>query len=498
MWISNLKNRHAVSLRKLFPSASFVGCADIHVTTVSEQSQDCSPGCLFAAVQGHKVDGQQFIQEAIFNGASAILCGRPQPQVNLPQCIVPHVRSAYAGLCQALFGMPSQRLTTVGITGTNGKSTTTYLVRSILQAAEKTTGLLGTIEYSDGILTEPSHLTTPDPPTLARWLHQMVEQETTHAVFELSSHAMHQERTAGVQLDVAVITNITHDHLDYHQTFENYIESKTRILNHLKPKGCLVLNQDYQKVRNIGYKLPKNQHLLTYAIHHQASVRATELHQSLEETQFLLQIEDEAIRVSTKLIGKHNVENCLAAAATAHYLGVNIETIARGIEQLHVMPGRLESIKLGQDYKIYVDYAHTDDALRHCINTLKPLTKNRLICVFGAGGERDCTKRPKLARAAQEADIVIITSDNPRREDPNRIIEDILKGFPANPTNVYVEPNREHAIQLALELAVSDDTLLVAGKGHENYQVIGETRHEFDDREILQENLLRSPIRLSA
>jgi UDP-N-acetylmuramoyl-L-alanyl-D-glutamate--2,6-diaminopimelate ligase len=227
-------------------------------------------------------------------------------------------------------------------------------------------------------------------------------------------------------------------------------------------------------------------------------VRATGVEQSLAETRFVLQIHGESIPVRTQLIGQHNIENCLAAAAACHQLGIALTNIAQGIEQLQIVPGRLEAINLGQDYRIFVDYAHTDDALRRCVEALKPLTENRLLCVFGAGGDRDRAKRPMLAAATEETDIVIVTSDNPRSEEPQQIIDDILQGFTKAAPMVYVEPDRERAIQLAMELAEPGDTLLVAGKGHETYQIIGNTRHEFDDRTVIRANLKQTPIRLSA
>ena len=495
MLVPHLKNRHTVSLRKLFPSASFVGCADIYVNSVTENSKDNGSNFLFAAIPGTKTNGTQFLTEAIANGATSLLCDQPQPGIGIPQCVVPHVRSAYARLCHRLYGNPSERLTTIGVTGTNGKTTTTYLVRSILKAAGFRTGLLGTIEYHDGITGETSSLTTPDPPVLAEWLHRMVENGTTHAVFEMSSHAMHQERTAGLELDAAVLTNITHDHLDYHIDFEHYKQSKAHILNHAKPGGFVLLNQNDPHLRSL--ECPQHLRVTTYA-GPDSNVRASHIEQSLAETRFLLHIDDEAVPVQTQLIGQHNIENCLAAAGACRRLGIDLQVIALGIEQLESVPGRLEAVDLGQDYKIFVDYAHTDDALRRCLRTLRPMTENRLICVFGAGGDRDPTKRPKLADAAKEADIAIVTSDNPRSEQPEQIINDILRGFSGPAPRVIVEPNREQAIQRALELAEPGDALLVAGKGHETYQQIGKTRHEFDDRVVIRKKLAQMLIRMSA
>ena len=495
MLVPHFKNRHPVSLRKLFPSASFVGCADIHISCVSDNSKDTGPHHLFAAIPGTKANGIDYIQEAMSNGAASLLCERPQPHIAIPQCVVPHVRATFAKLCHELHGKPSQRLTTIGITGTNGKTTTAYLVRSILNAAGFQTGLLGTIEYHDGLTSGHSNLTTPDPPLLAEWLHRMVERGTTHAVFEMSSHAMHQDRTAGLELDAAILTNITHDHLDYHRDFENYKQSKFRILHHSKPNGSIILNENDPHLKALASSCPKHLSVVTYA-GADSIVKATHIEQSLSETRFLLHIEGETVPVQTQLIGGHNIENCLAAAGACRRLGVEPAVIAQGIEQLQHVPGRLEAVDLGQDFRIFVDYAHTDDALKRCLETLKPLTDNRLICVFGAGGDRDRSKRPLLAAAAREAGIAIVTSDNPRSEEPIRIINDILEGFRGSTPKVIVEPDREKAIQLAIDIAEPGDTLLIAGKGHETYQIIGNNKHDFDDRKVIRTRLAQTIARI--
>lgn len=498
MWVSNLKNRHAVSLRKLFSSASFVGCADIHVTVLSDDSKTCTPRCTFAAIPGTTLNGNAFIQEAIANGATSLICDRPLSNVAIPQCVVPHVRSTYAKLCQALFGWPTERLTTVGITGTNGKTTTSYLIRSILKAAHHQAGLLGTIEYNDGQKSEEAKLTTPDAAQFAGWLSRMVQNQTSHAVFELSSHALDQGRVAGVGLDVAIVTNITQDHLDYHQTLKTYRNSKSQILKLCKPNAAVVLNRDDPVAYSLINDISQDSKVITYGFQSDAKIRATIEHESLEETRFSLHLPGETLSVKTPLTGRHNVENCLAAAAACYDIGIKPSQIAEGIHHLAIVPGRLETIDMGQEYQIFVDYAHTDDALRRCLETLKPLTKNKLTCVFGAGGDRDRTKRPLLAIASQVADRIIVTSDNPRTEDPNQIIGDILKGFPPLTTNLHIEPNRKRAIQIAMELAEPGDTLLVAGKGHETYQIIGHTKHEFDDKAVIRTQLNQSLLRIPA
>jgi UDP-N-acetylmuramoyl-L-alanyl-D-glutamate--2,6-diaminopimelate ligase len=471
----------AVNLRRLFPRASFVGCGDIHTGDVTDRSSQCRPNSLFAVIRGATIDGHAFIRDAIDRGATALLVDRPQADVAVPQCVVPDVRRAYAELCAALMAHPARHLGLAGVTGTNGKTTTTWLIRSILQAAAHQTGLLGTIEYSDGIDSEPSSLTTPDPAGLARRLATMVANKTTHAAMELSSHALDQRRTAGTLLDAAVITNITQDHFDYHQNFNAYRRSKLRIFEYIKPAGLAVVNVDDAGSRSCVAEAPKR--VMTYGLDEPADVSGEILSATVYGSQFRLTIGTESIKVETKLVGRHNVSNCLAAAAVAAHFGVELETIARGIRSLTAVPGRLEQVNAGQPFPVFVDYAHTEDALRNCLASLRPLTKGRVICVFGAGGDRDKLKRPLLGRAAAEADLPVVTSDNPRSETPESIINDILCGFTGR-RQPYVDVDRERAIRWAIQHAGAGDTVLIAGKGHETEQIIGTERLHFDDREV--------------
>jgi len=476
----------SVNLRRLFPSASYVGCGDVVTLHATDDSRLCTPHSLFAVIRGPHFDGQQFVQQAIANGATALLVDRPLPDVNLPQCIVADVRRSYAELCAALMAHPHRRLGLAGVTGTNGKTTTTWLIRSILQTAGCQTGLLGTVEYHDGIRRESAHLTTPDSNTFSRWLAQMVSAGTTHAAMELSSHALDQRRTFGTLLDVAVITNITQDHFDYHQTYGAYRYSKLRIFDLLKPAGMCILNADDAGSRSCLDDAPKR--VLTFGLTHDADISGTILEESLEGTRFRLQIGTESCAARTHLIGRHNVSNCLAAAAVASQLHIPLPEIAQGLESLTRVPGRLEAINCGQPFNVYVDFAHTPDALQHGLTCLKQLTQRRVICVFGAGGDRDKSKRPLMGHAAAtNADVVILTSDNPRSEDPAAIAADILAGIGPNNAHVQVELDRRTAIHRALALARPGDTLLIAGKGHETEQITGSNSTHFDDAEVIRE-----------
>ena len=477
----------AVNLRRLFPSASFVGCGDIRILYATCRSAECRPNGLFAVIRGTRTDGHKYIQEAIARGATALLVDHPLADVSVPQCIVPDVRRAFAELCAALAAHPSRHLGLAGVTGTNGKTTTTWLIRSILHAAAKQTGLLGTIDYSDGVTTESSTLTTPDAEMLSRWLSAMVSQRTTHAAMEVSSHALDQRRLAGTLLDAAVITNITQDHFDYHQTYEAYRRTKLRMFDYLKPAAPAIINLDDEGSRSCLADAPKR--VMTYGLDHPADVNATILEETLHGSRFRVTLGNETQVMQTRLVGRHNVSNCLAAIAVASHFNISLADIAQGVEILSAVPGRLEQIDCGQQYHVFVDYAHTEDALRRCVQFLRPFAQGRLICVFGAGGDRDKAKRPLLGKAANEADVVVVTSDNPRSEDPQAIIQDILAGIDGNVSMPHVEVDRQQAIHWALERARPGDIVLVAGKGHETEQIIGTDRNHFDDREVVRRYL---------
>ncbi|MCA9053884.1 MAG: UDP-N-acetylmuramoyl-L-alanyl-D-glutamate--2,6-diaminopimelate ligase [Planctomycetaceae bacterium] len=468
-----------VSLRRQFPDASFVGCAEIVVSTATDRSGDCTPGCLFAALPGTNVHGCAFVAEAVERGAAAILTETPLPDVRACQCIVPDARAAYSELCHALAAWPSRRLGVVGVTGTNGKTSVAWLVRSLLSHAGHPTGLAGTVEYSDRETSVPASLTTPDPRTLVRWMASSYRNDCTHFALEVSSHALDQRRITGLQLDAAIVTNITHDHLDYHGDYDCYRAAKRRIARHLKRGGRLILNLDDPGSASLLGDTPTNALCLTFAIDAEADVRAQAIECTPGGTRFTLTAGIEEVTVETPLIGRHNVSNCLAAASAGLHFGLSLTEIAQGIAALAEVPGRMQRVDCGQSFRVLVDYAHTPDALCRAIQAVRETTSGRVICLFGAGGDRDRRKRPEMGRAGAQADLVVVTSDNPRSEDPQTIIYDILTGCVA--AKVHVDPDRERAIAWALREARAGDTVLVAGKGHEKEQVIGRDRIPFDD-----------------
>lgn len=481
---------HPISLRRLLPAAEFLGADDIHVSGCSCDSRRIEPGHLFAALAGGRHDGRDFVAQAAARGCAAVLVERPVPEVALPSCIVPNARDGYGRICQALAGEPSHDLKVVGITGTNGKTTTSCLVASVLTAAGYQVGLLGTLGYLDGKEIEESTLTTPPADELAAWLARMVENGCSHAVMEVSSHALDQSRVAGIRLDAACVTNVTRDHLDYHHTLRDYRRTKAKLFDHLAGEGFVVINADDPV--SAGYLRRIDGPVLTVGIHSAAEITAVPLEEYLSEQTFLLCAGSETVPVRTEMIGTHHVYNCLVAAAVGLTYGIDLTTVVRGLEAAGHVPGRLERIECGQPFGVFVDYAHTPDALVRCLRTLRGVTGGRLICVFGAGGDRDRRKRPLMGRAVESAaDLAIVTSDNPRTEDPLAIIRQVLAGF-VHPAQAEVVPDRAEAIGRALAVAQPSDCVLIAGKGHEDYQIIGEDRIPLDDREVAREWLYQA------
>lgn len=476
-----------VSLRRQFPDASFVGCAEIVVTAATDRSGDCTPGCLFAALPGTNVHGRAFVAEAVQRGAAAILTDVPLPEIRACQCIVPDARAAYSELCHALVSYPSRRLGVAGVTGTNGKTTVTWMIRSILQSAGSKTGLAGTIEYSNGDERSAATLTTPEAGTLTRWLASARDCDCSHFALELSSHALEQGRVNGLLLDAAVVTNITQDHFDYHGGYDAYLAAKARIVRLLKRGGRLIVNADDPGSSSLIGLTPATANCLTFGIENDAAVRATQVEPTAAGSRFTVTHGIDAAEFETRLVGRHNVSNALAAIAAGVHFGLTLREMVAGISSLQEVPGRMQRIECGQPFRVVVDYAHTADALRRAIAALRETTPGRVICVFGAGGDRDRTKRPDMGRAAAEADVVVITSDNPRSEDPQAIIYDLLAGCVTS--GIHVDPDRERAIAWALQQAGDNDSVLIAGKGHERVQIIGRERNPFDDAAMARKYL---------
>ena len=477
--------QRGISLREVFPHAQFFGAGDSHVLTCCSDSRRVQPGDVFVALPGVHHDGHDYTSEAVARGATAILAERMVAAGGLPICLVDDSRMAYGHLCQALVQNPSRQLHLTGITGTNGKTSTARLLTSILRSSGRQSGCLGTLGLDDSLEVAASTHTTPPAPVLAHWLSSMVAAGCQHGVMEVSSHALSQVRTAGIEFAAAVYTNLRRDHLDYHGTLANYHRAKARLRTQLANGGLLVFNGDDKGCQQIAGKHQGPR--LSFGMATAADLTAKLVERHAGEQVFLLRHRQHTAAVRTRIVGDYHISNCLAAAGVALGAGIPLTDVVRGLERVATIPGRLERVDCGQPFGVYVDYAHTPDALSGSLSTLHDLTEGRLICVFGAGGDRDPDKRPQMAVAVQRwTDLAVVTNDNPRGEDPRQIAAQIVRGF--NPMYarraVHLELDRAAAIQLALHEARAGDTVLIAGRGHEQIQHVGRQTIPFDDRAV--------------
>lgn len=461
--------------------------ADLEITGITCDSRKVVQGNLFVAIPGRHVDGHIFIHEALSKGAAAIITERDlNLPGHIPLAVVPSSRVALARLASGFYGEPSKGLTIVGITGTNGKTTTAYLLRSILEASGKEVGLLGTVHHQAGDELIDSVQTTPDAVELHRLFRKMRDQGTTHVVMEVSSHALDQERTHGIEFHGAVFTNLTMDHLDYHSNMSSYRNAKARLFRDLSPRAFAVLNRgDYA---SIYFGLQTRARVFWYGLDQGSGIRARLVNLYLGGMAVGLSTAQEEVVVSTGLLGEHNLCNILAAATAAMAMGIGLKDVKRGIESLPPVPGRLERVATTGGYSVFVDYAHTPDAMESVLGALRTVVKNRLLVVFGCGGDRDRGKRPLMGHIGERyADCLWITSDNPRNEDPMDIIKDIVRGISGGAYRV--EPDRRRAIESALSEAKVGDVVLIAGKGHEGMQIFSDRVVAFDDRAVVREIL---------
>ncbi len=461
---------------------------DRDVTGLSCDSRQVRPGDCFVAVPGEREDGTRFVPEALARGAAAIVAWRrPEPVPPVPLLLVPDARSAVARLAAAFHGRPSERMDVVGITGTKGKTTTAFLLRSILEAAGRPCGMLGTVQYVVAGRVMPAPNTTPGPVELQGHLAAMVAGGCRAAVLEVSSHALVQRRVEGVRFRVGLFTNLAQDHLDYHRTAEAYREAKGLLFASLEAGAAAVLNLDDAAAES--YRALARVPVVGYGLRPGADVSAEVHAVDFRGTRLTLRAEGASVPVDTRLMGRHNAYNILAAAAAARAMGVDLETVRRGVEALTAVPGRLEPVDAGQDFAVLVDYAHTEASLRSVLDCLRPLARGRLICVFGCGGDRDRGKRPAMGRAAEErSDVVILTSDNPRSEEPEAILAEIRAGM-REPGRARTIVDRREAIRTAIAEARAGDIVLIAGKGHETCQIFRDGTRPFDDRAVAREAL---------
>jgi UDP-N-acetylmuramoyl-L-alanyl-D-glutamate--2,6-diaminopimelate ligase len=459
------------------------------VEGLAYDSRRVEPGFLFFAFPGAHADGRKFAADALTRGALAVVSESEAP-AGLPWIQVEHGRHALALAARNFYHRPDERLGLTGITGTNGKTTTSYLVDSVLRAAGNVTAMIGTIEYHMAGKVLPAVNTTPESLELVRLFAELEAAGGKFATMEVSSHALALGRVYGLRFHTAVFTNLTRDHLDFHHTMDEYFAAKSMLFTGAgaPPPAYAVLNRDDEWAGRLV--LPATTRALWYGLGPNADLRARHISSGFQGLRFDVQVGKTRFQVESPLIGKINVYNILAACGTGLSYGIPPETISRGIAALRAVPGRFERVDVGQPFVVVVDYAHTDDALRNVIAVARGLNPKRVITLFGCGGDRDRTKRPLMGQAAAEAsDFVVVTSDNPRSEDPLDIINDALVGVRRVDTPHVVEPDRTAAIARALKEAREGDIVILAGKGHETYQVLKDRTIAFDDRAVAREVL---------
>jgi UDP-N-acetylmuramoyl-L-alanyl-D-glutamate--2,6-diaminopimelate ligase len=487
-----------VLVTKLFQSkyGRFAVTHDVEVRHIQYDSRKVGQGDCFVAVRGTGVDGHRFIDIAINNGATVVVMDNDAAlpdsvflHAGVIKAVVPDSRKALAVMSANFYGRPSSRLTMIGVTGTNGKTTTAHLIRSILETAGERAGLIGTIEHMIGGTVIPATHTTPESLELNELLARMVESGCTSVSMEVSSHALHQSRVYGLPYKAAVFTNLTQDHLDYHGSMESYFRAKRLLFDELAEESWAVVNAD----DGWGSKMLEacRARRIAYGVNVAADVRAEKVSLSIDGTSLNVQYHGRTTAISSPLVGRFNVYNILAAFSTGLALDLPLLAITSGITGVKSVRGRFERIASPEGWTAIIDYAHTPDALEKCLETIHDIlpktNRGRIVTVFGAGGDRDRAKRPLMGSVVGRlSDLTIVTSDNPRTEGPQRIIDDIVKGIPAG-AEVIQEVGRRKAIEMALDRARAGDVVLIAGKGHEDYQVIGKEKIHFSDREIVEE-----------
>jgi len=467
-----------------------VKIAGIQIKGVTSDSRQVKPGFVFVAIKGNRRDGSRFINEAVARGASVAVAQKKAPRIEIPAKIklitVSDCRKFLARAANRFYGFPSTKLKIIGITGTNGKTTIAYLIEALAKESGRACGVIGTINYRFQGQVIAAKNTTPGCVELQSLLAKMYTRGVKYCALEVSSHALDQDRVTGIKFSRAIFTNLTQDHLDYHKSLENYFLAKAKLFRSLPSSSAAIINNDDSYGRRI--KRLTRAGLLTYGIARPAMVMARDIDFGMRLTEFTLAAPKIKVRIKTRLVGRHNIYNLLAAIAWGISEKIGLKEIKSAVEKFKNVRGRLENLASKRGYSVFVDYAHTPDALLNVISSLRPLVKGRIIVVFGCGGERDQLKRPQMGKVVTElADYALITSDNPRSENPLRIIKDICAGIDKN--NYCLKPERFEAIRAGLALAKKGDCLLIAGKGHENYQIFKNKVARFSDQEAVRKCL---------
>ncbi len=471
-------------LRQFDPQLDIAAVPNVEIRGIREDSRLVKPGDLFIARPGTRADGAKFVADAAQRGAVAVVTAAPLPDCPLPQITLADPARAVSRLAHLFHGEPSKSVSILGVTGTNGKTTTAYLWHHLLTKLHGKCGLIGTVEIDDGNTRRQATMTTPGAVEIAELMAAMRDNGCRSCAMEVSSHALDQGRVAAVQFAGAAFTNLTRDHLDYHKTMKRYGAAKAMLFEMLTPNAVAVVNADDPACERMVHKCRAR--LVRFSIENEAEYRASDLNITSDGSQFTLHTPKQSLPMHLRLVGRHNIANALTALSLAvEVFGLDVAQVAQALSDAAGAPGRLQQVQAGQPFAVLVDYAHTDDALQNVLKTLRPLTRGKLRCLFGCGGDRDRTKRPLMAKAAAKlADAVYVTSDNPRTENAGAILDEIMTGFPrklAKP--IVVEIDRRKAINRILHDAQSGDVVLLAGKGHEDYQIIGTTKHHFDDIE---------------
>ncbi|MEK7376233.1 MAG: UDP-N-acetylmuramoyl-L-alanyl-D-glutamate--2,6-diaminopimelate ligase [Candidatus Margulisiibacteriota bacterium] len=485
-------------LNKLLSNTKVVGTEgdlSLEISGISYDSRKVKPGYLFVAVPGFALDGTRFIPQAVQNGASAVITEKDfNVQGKVAKIVVPSARAALADVSCAFFDHPSRKLKIIGITGTNGKTTTAYIINSIFKAAGIKSGLIGTVEMKMGDVSIESKLTTPESADLQKILSDMAKNGATHVVMEVSSHSLSLKRVRGIDFDVAVYTNLSHDHLDFHKTMESYFDAKLSLFRNLgggsKKNTVAVVNMDDDYSETIEQETQAK--LITYSTSKEADVSAKILRYDMDAMALEINLKGEKTVIETCLVGPFNASNVAAAFAAASSVGISKEHVKTGIEMMENVPGRLEKVRAGQDFMVIVDFAHSPDSLQKLLDTVKPFKKGKFILVFGCTGDRDKAKRPIMGAIAKKgADIIFLTTDDPHNEDPLLIIKDVESGIKTaggiTPRDYIKEPDRKAAIEKAIRSAKEGDIVLIAGRGHEKLQEIKGKFIEIDDRIVARD-----------
>ena len=477
-----------MKIKKLFKDLAIKeikGSKELEISGICSNSNYAFPGCLYIAKKGITHDGSQFIPQAVAAGALAVVCDIYDPFLeNIVQVICENPSEIEGEIARRYFEDPSKEIFTVGITGTNGKTTTSYLIKHIFDQLDNQCGLIGTIETIVGKMKMFSSHTTPDSISNQKLLREMLRENCKAAVMEVSSHGLVQNRVKNISYDVAVFTNFTAEHLDYHENMQNYLDAKMMLFRDLEPSSAAILNIDcpvFEKLKKIT-----KAKIFTYGVNNKADVMAENIAFSSSGSTFDLCYQDQKVKVHLSLLGDFNIYNALAAAAVALVKGCPLEKIQRALSSHISIPGRLEKLHVKTPFDVYIDYAHTEDALEKTLQNLQKIQKNKIICVFGCGGDRDKQKRPRMAKVCEKySDFCVITADNPRSEDPELICQEICEGF--EKTSHVVEIDRYLAIKKAVSVAQEKDIILIAGKGHETKQIFSHQTIDFDDKKIAKE-----------